>query len=246
VIQRRQRRALEAPGWRVPLGLLIFEIRRWCGGPAESGAKTVGRQAARTAARSGLLFVAKVAGPRPDAENLFDRPHQFFHGEGLADVIAHSQHFGVGAMPAPLVACDHDRRYQATWPASEFFEDEKPALLGHHHVENEQIGDLALGDHQPGIAVTGGQDPKSFIFQHRAHGFQDFMIVIDQQDGPLLGGHGAGSHELRWRGEYPETLSHHHKRQARGEQGARHKKEQHIMNIPILVASLMMGGRDGF
>jgi hypothetical protein len=46
--------------------------------------------------------------------------------------------------------------------------------------------------------------------------------------------------------KHSETLSHHHKRQARGEQGARHKKEQHIMNIPILVASLMTEDVTGF
>jgi hypothetical protein len=41
------------------------------------------------------------------------------------------------------------------------------------------------------------------------------MIVVDQQDGPLMGGHKEGSHELRVRGEFAESFDQHHTAQAR-------------------------------
>ena len=98
-------------------------------------------------------------------KDLLDGPEQLIGRERLADVVADAQEFGVGAMPAPLVGGDHDRRDQAAVEGFELLQDQEPALARHHHVQDDQVGPFLLGGGQPGIAVAGNSDPEASVFE---------------------------------------------------------------------------------
>ena len=118
-----------------------------------------------------------------DPEDRVDRLDELLHREWLADVIFDTEEFGVGAVSAAFVAGDHDRGDEPPCPAFELFEDEEAALLGHHHVEDDEVGVLALSDGEAGVAVARDEDSVTSSFEYGPHGFDDVVVVVHQEDG---------------------------------------------------------------
>ncbi len=119
---------------------------------------------------------------------LVDRADELLHRERLADVVLDAEELGVGAVAASLVAGDHDRRDQAAGAALELLQHEEAALLGHHHVQDDQVGVLPLGDGQAGVTVAGDQNAIAPVLEDHAHRLDDLEVVVDQED--CLGRHG--------------------------------------------------------
>ncbi len=70
--------------------------------------------------------------------------------------------------------------------AAELFEHEKTAPLGHHHVEDDQIGVFAFGQGQALVSVASDENFVASPLQGNPHGLDDLAIIVDQQD-PLAG-----------------------------------------------------------
>ena len=150
--------------------------------------------------RSEVVFALAAAGGVYSHDPL-DGTHELFHGERLANVVAHPEHLGVSPVSASLVSGNHDGGDQPAGAAPEFLEDEKPAFLGHHHVEDDEVGVFAFGDHQTGVSVARGQGAEPLAFEHHPHRFDDLVIVVDEENRSLLRGHGGGSSGAAGRGE---------------------------------------------
>ena len=70
-----------------------------------------------------------------------------------------------------------------------FSSTKKAAPLGHHHVEDHQVGVFPLGHRQALVAVPGDEDLEARRLQGDPHRFDDLAVVVDQQDAfPGLGG----------------------------------------------------------
>src|SRR5271157_6238495 len=147
-------------------------------------------------AASGLVVVGLTA-PGSQSQDPLDGADKLFHREGLADVVANSQHLGIGAVAASFVAGDHDGGNEAARAALELLEHEEAALLGHHHVEDDQVRVLTLCNHQTRVAIPRDKDAIALVLQNGAHRFYDLVIVIDQEDGSLLRRHIMDSPRLR-------------------------------------------------
>ena len=72
--------------------------------------------------------------------------------------------------------------------AAEPLEDEESTPLRHHHVEDDEIGILALGHEEPLIAIAGHEDLIALRLENRPHRFDDLGIVIDKEHTPAARG----------------------------------------------------------
>src|SRR5271157_3091579 len=145
---------------------------------------------------SGLVVVGLTA-PGSQTHDPLDGADKLFHREGLADVVANTQHLGIGAVAASFVAGDHDGGYEAARAALELLEHKEAALLGHHHVEDKEVRVLTLCNHQTRVAIPSDKDAIALVLQNCAHRFYDLVIVIDQEDSSLLRRHLMDSLKLR-------------------------------------------------
>jgi len=79
---------------------------------------------------------------------------------------------------------DHNHAQRHGTGAAELFQNQKAASLGHHHVENYQIG-ISFRTAPALVAITGHRT-SSLCRQCQPHRFDNFLIVVDQQNAFLL------------------------------------------------------------
>ena len=55
----------------------------------------------------------------------------------------------------------------------------------HHHVEDDQVRPMLLGDLQPLATVGGGDDAEAFAFHVEANELDDVRLIVDDENGSL-------------------------------------------------------------
>src|SRR5262245_52430433 len=96
--------------------------------------------------------------PTTSRQQPLDRLDELVHREGLADIVIDAEHFGVSLVPRAFVGGDHDHAHWYGPRATELFQDEKAAPLGHHHVEDDEIRIFSLGHRQALIAIASDKN----------------------------------------------------------------------------------------
>ena len=66
--------------------------------------------------------------------------------------------------------------------AAHFLQHQKAAALGHHHVENHEVGILALRKGKPLVAVAGDQHRVAVRLERKPQRLDDLGVVIDEQN----------------------------------------------------------------
>jgi hypothetical protein len=138
----------------------------------------------RNAASFTALRGTLSRGSRRGSDEAFGGGDELVHFYGLGEIFADAEGLGEHFMTGAGVSGDHDDvgRSVAGLARFYFFQHQKTASAGEHHVEDDDVRRVFLRQFHGLIAVACGFQEGAGGFESRLHAGQDIAVVIDEQD----------------------------------------------------------------
>ena len=115
------------------------------------------------------------------AEDGFDAGGEFAGVEGFAEVVVGTEFEADDAVDFFAAGGEHEDGDIGV--AAEFAADFVAGALGHHEVEDDEVGVVCAGDGEGLLAVVGGDDVEAFFFEVEGEELADGRFVVGDQDG---------------------------------------------------------------
>ncbi len=127
-----------------------------------------------------LDHVGQQVGVLAAAQHRPDAGHQLAVAERLGDVVVGAELQTDDLVDLGVPGGDHDDRHGAA--LAQATADLGAGQAGHHQVEQDDVGAVALELGQPLLAVGSQEDLEPLLGEHEAQGVPIALLVLDDQD----------------------------------------------------------------